>query len=163
MQKVGSGTNIWNVRSGTTKQGWEFALSIFWSSLFRSRLSLKKSDFEWFALVALKKRSTVSQSLLSLFTKERPRAKSFCRALQKSDHERIAPVALYKRVIRSGQSWQKSKGSDSLFFTSKSLFSSFDHKNRAIPSKNRWSNYQPCTTTSSRNPFHVKWHGSATW
>ena len=44
--------------------------SLFRSSLFWSRQSLKKSDCELFALVALYKRVTLSEWLSSLFTKK---------------------------------------------------------------------------------------------
>ena len=64
-------------------------------------------------------KSDESNSLSLLFTKERP------------------------WVIRSGTSWQKSNWSDSLFFTSESLFSranrSFALKKRAIRLKNWWA------------------------
>ena len=43
-------------------------------------------------------KSNGSDLLLSLFTKEWPWANCSCRSLQKSNHERSAPVALYKRV-----------------------------------------------------------------
>ena len=62
------------------RQGWEFALSLIRSSLFRSKSLILKSDHEQFAHVALYKRVTVSGSLTSLFTKEQG--------------ERIAHVAL---------------------------------------------------------------------
>ena len=52
------------------KKGWEFALSLIRSLLFRSRSLILKSVREQFALVALWKRATMSESLSSLFTKE---------------------------------------------------------------------------------------------
>ena len=119
---------VWNSLSRS------FALLLFALSLkiahikerlcsIRSCCSLRKSKLsnrEWIALVALYKRKTVSESLSWLFKKEQLWA------------------------IRSCRSWQKSDGSVSLFFMSKSLFCSFAHKKRAIRSKNRWANSQPC-------------------
>ena len=60
-----------------------------------------------------------------LLTKDRLLTNQSRRSLQMSDHERFAPVTHDKRAmgeIRSRHSWQKSYGSDLLFFTSKSLF-----------------------------------------
>ena len=62
----------------------------------------------------------LSDSLPSLFTKERPWGS------------------------RSSCSRQKSGGSDLLFFTREMLFLSFAHKTQANRSKNRWVNFQPC-------------------
>ena len=77
-----------------------------------------------FALVALYKRSTVSESLLSLFKKERPyfsyvfTSFPFVYAIAQ---ERIAPVDLYKRATgaihslsRANRSFSHKKTSDSL-------------------------------------------------
>ena len=50
--------------------GWEFALSLLHSLLFLSKSLIIRSDNERFAHVALYKRATVSDSLMSLFTKE---------------------------------------------------------------------------------------------
>ena len=58
---------------------------IFPSSLFRSCRSLK--------------RATLSNSILSIFKKERPWANQSHRSLQKSDHKRIALLDLYKRTM----------------------------------------------------------------
>ena len=43
----------------------------------------------------------MSDSLWSLFEKEQPWVNSSCRSLKKSDHERIALLALYKRATVS--------------------------------------------------------------
>ena len=67
----------------------------------RRSLLIFKKQIELFAPLALYKRGTMSDSLRSLMTKEQPWA------------------------TRSGRSWQKSDGSDSLFFASESLFRSF--------------------------------------
>ena len=72
-----------------------------------------------FALVALYKRTTVSESLLSFFTKERLKAICSRRSLQNRD------------------------GSNSLFLKKESLFRSCARKKRAIPSKNQRANSQP--------------------
>ena len=64
-----------------------------------SRHSLKKSDCEHIALVAPYKRATVSELLLSFFTKERL--------------ERIAFVSLHKREIRANCSCHSSQKRDS--------------------------------------------------
>ena len=50
--------------------GWEFALSLFPSSLFRSKSLSLKSDHDLFALVTLKKRTNMSETLSPLFSKE---------------------------------------------------------------------------------------------
>ena len=71
-------------------------------------------------------KSGLSDSLPSLFTKERPWA------------------------ICSGCLWQKSDVSDSLFFTSELLFCSFTHKKQANCSKRRWANSQPWPDTTCR-------------
>ena len=80
-----------------------------------------KERTERFALIALYKRATVSESLPLLFTQKQ------------------------RWAIRTGRSWQKSDESDSLFFTSESLFFSYAHKKQAICSKYRWAKCQPWT------------------
>ena len=54
-----------------------------WANHYRR--SLKKNDHEQIALVALYKRATMSESLSSLFKKERPWANRSCCSLQKSN------------------------------------------------------------------------------
>ena len=61
--------------------------SLFGSTLFRSKSLILNSDRDQFALVALYKRATVSESLSLLFNM--------------SDREQIALVALYKRATMS--------------------------------------------------------------
>ena len=78
---------------------WQFFPPFMLTSLFAHSLFFKER-LEQFSRVALYKRATMSDSLRSLMTKEQPWA------------------------IRSGRSWQKSDGSDSLFFMSKLLFCS---------------------------------------
>ena len=63
------------------EQGWELALSLICSLLFRPKSLILKSDRERFALVALLKEQLWAN-----------------RSLKKSDHEQIALVVLYKRV-----------------------------------------------------------------
>ena len=92
--------------------------SLFTQSLFC------KDRRDRFALVALYKRAIMCKSLLSLFTKERPWANWSRRSLKKSD------------------------GSNSLSFTSKSLFHSFNHKNREICSNKDDQTPNPENTTS---------------
>ena len=86
-----------------------------------------KEQREWFALVALYKRVTVSELLLSLFTKEQPWA------------------------VCSRCSLQKSGGSDS----PESLFFSFAHKKRAIRLKNQRANSQPWLCVDNGHSFLV--------
>ena len=78
---------------------WQFFPPFMLTLLFAHSLFFKER-LEQFSLVALYKRATMSDSLRSLMTKEQPWA------------------------IRSGCSWQKSNGSNSLFFMSKLLFCS---------------------------------------
>ena len=95
--------------------------------------SLKKSNHEQIALVALNKRATMSDLLRSLMTKEQPWANR--------------SRSLFKRAtvrIRSHYAWQKRDGSDLLFFTSESFFRS---QKLAIRSKNWWANSQPLANT----------------
>ena len=86
-------------------------------SLFTQSLFLKEWQ-EQFALIALYKRANVGESLTSFFTKE------------------------WLWAIRSGRLWQKSNGSNSLFFTSELLFRSFAYKKLVIRLKNWWANSQ---------------------
>ena len=67
--------------------------------------------------------------------------------------QNMTTVPLQKYLLRKVQgwefairSWPKCNRSDSLFFTSKSLFRSFGHKKRAIRLKNRWANSKPWKT-----------------
>ena len=72
-----------------------------------------------------------------------PRAICSYHSLQKSDCERIAPIALYKRATVSvslKSLMTKERQERLLFFTSESLFCS---QKRSICSKNRWANSQP--------------------
>ena len=129
----------------------------FRSSLFCSKSLILKSDCERLALLALYKRATMSKSLSLLFTKEQPWVNRSSRSLQKSYCERIALNFLKKGQCQwfaqdSWESLSKNKQlpgknlffvcldsfwqfspflwanrrslqeSDSLFFTSKSLF-----------------------------------------
>ena len=103
--------------------------------------------------ISLYKRATMSNSFTLLFKKERLWAIHSCPFLQMNW---IPCVALYKRVtmsnllralmtkvwlwaIRSDCSWQKSDGSNMLFFASESLFCSQKPINRL---KNWWANSQ---------------------
>ena len=72
------------LRWGTRSLGWEFARSIFWSLLFRSLRSLKKSNREWSDLAALKEWLGVNFS---------------CRSLQKNNLEWIA-LDIFKKERR---------------------------------------------------------------
>ena len=85
----------------------------------RSCRSFKKSDLEQIDRVDLWKRSTVSESILSFFKKDRPWAN------------------------RSSWSFKKINRSDSIFFLIEWIFRSFIHKKRLIWLKNRWLNSQP--------------------
>ena len=51
-------------------QGWELTLLLIFSTLFRSKLLILKSDCERFPHVALYKRAAVSKLLSSLFKME---------------------------------------------------------------------------------------------
>ena len=134
--------------------------------------SLQKSHHERMTPVAHYKRATVIDSLTSHFRSQKisdslekfdfsvcfwqffglpppfcPYRSLLIRSLFKERLERFAPVALYKEwplAIRSGLSWQKSNGSDSLgsfmtksngsesvFFMSESLFGSQKTANRS--------------------------------
>ena len=64
---------------------WESDSSWMGICSFAQNCSLKKSDCERFALIALYKRANMSESLLSLFTKEWLWAKCCCCSLQKND------------------------------------------------------------------------------
>ena len=63
-----------------------------------------------------------SDSLLSLFKKEKSRANCSCRFLQKRDSEKLAPAAHDKRVTKVNHSFSQADRS-------------FAHKKRAIRSK----------------------------
>ena len=146
-------------------QGWEFALSLFCLSL--SSIFKKERMWPIHSRRSLKYcRATVRKSSSSLFKKERPWANHSRFILKKSAVSE--QIALKKRAIRSKETrsslsgsflksdvresitsiLKKSDGSDLLFFTSESLFRSFDHKKRAILSKNRWPNSQSWSTVS---------------
>ena len=81
-------------------QGWEFALSLICSSIFRSKLLILKSNCEQFTHVAHYKRATVSDLLRLLITKERPWSIHSRWSLQKSNREQFAKVAHDKRAAR---------------------------------------------------------------
>ena len=119
----------------------------------RSRQSLQNRDREQIALVDPYKRATVSESILSIFTKERCQWLACDSSESLSKNERFGRKKLifcilsvpmlfaqslfftkeWPWAIRSGCSWQKSDGSNSLFFKSESLFPSFAHKKRSKP------------------------------
>ena len=115
--------------SSQKKTGMIHSLSIIFFTMLFDRFSLlfppKSKLLPWlfapslFAQLLFFKKSNRSDSLLSLFTKERPWA------------------------IHSRCSLQKSDGSDSLFSKSESLFRYFAHKKQVICSKNQRANSQP--------------------
>ena len=82
-------------------QGWEFALSLICSSIFRSKLLILKSNCEQFTHVAHYKRATVSDLLRLLITKERPWSIHSRWSLQKSNREQFAHITLYKWATMS--------------------------------------------------------------
>ena len=137
------------------KQGWEFAHSLMDHSLIAHSLicsfrSNQMSDCELFAQIAQDKYATVSESLRSHKTNERPWANRSGRSWKMSDHERFAQVAHDKFWFYLGffikknerfeqiaqvphQKWamwanrtgRSPKMSESLLFLSKSLMRSF--------------------------------------
>ena len=77
----------------------------------------------------------------------------------KSHLSDLLPLLFIKKqqwAIGSDRSWQKSKGSDLLVFTSESLFRSFAHKKRANCSKNPWAMSQPWYLFSRQGQFVSK-------
>ena len=146
----------WAIRSGRSWQKSDLS-KLLKNERFTRKNSMKIvffiCFFPVFPLFMPKSESLPSLFAQLLFFKELLWANHSGCSKQKSDRERFAPVALYKRAtmsdsfrslmtkdqpwaIHSGLSWQKSNGSES-------LFCSFAHKKRANRSKNRWSNFQP--------------------
>ena len=139
------------------KQGWEFAHSlsllcskslILKSELFS--LLLKKERCEWFTRDSSESIAKNGQSAKKIVFfvcfSNRSRRSSLSRSFVKITLSDLLPSLFTKEQqweIHSSRSWQKSDGSHSLFFASKSLFRSFAHKKWANFSKNRWVNSLP--------------------
>ena len=149
------------------KQGWEFAHSlsllcskslILKSELFS--LLFKKERFEWFTRDSSESIAKNGQSAKKIVffvcfwqffpflcpRTNRSRRSSLSRSFVKITLSDSLPSLFTKEQqweIHSSRSWQKSDGSHSLFFASKSLFRSFAHKKWANFSKNRWVNSLP--------------------
>ena len=126
----------------TSGQGWEFAHSLMLTPSFAQFAQIK-----W---------ATVSDSLRSLKTIERQWGNCSGRSEEMSDREQFAQVTQRKWAMwanRSFRSPKMSKWVNRSFFLSESLICSFLDKKRAIRSKIKWANSQPCQFV----PLSTKW------
>ena len=131
----------------TDLQGWEFALFLFRSSLFRSKSLFLKSNCERFALYrrvmranwsrcSLKK-SDVSDSLvICVFALKK-------RAICSIKFVFLTVFTVFPLFMPKNES-RLSLFAPSLFSKRESLFCSFAHKKRATRSKKQKANSQPC-------------------
>ena len=101
-------------------------------------IAFLKRDCERIVQVTPNKTATVSNSLQSLFTKELPWTICSRHSLQKSNLERFAQVAHYKRATGAIHSFSWAN-------------SSFAHKKRMNHLKNRWANSQPCQCVTCKD------------